>query len=89
MMVCAKREVLCLGPKKITRRELKTQEKIVLMMDLHMIEITWKNKIKLYMESKCDVGAKIGSSVGRKNPLIPLDMHVDLNIGLHKLIHRE
>ena len=37
------------------------------------------------MESKCDVGAKIGSGMRSEHALIPINLHVDLKIGLHKL----
>ena len=83
MMACAARF------EKITRRELGLREKIVFMMELHMIEITQKNKIKLCVESRCNVGAKIGSGVRSELALIPFDMHGDLKIRLHELIHSE
>jgi len=44
MMACAASKTLCLGPKKITGREIEPPEKIALMMDLHMIEITRQDK---------------------------------------------
>ena len=35
------------------------------------------------MESRYDVGTKIGLGVKRKHALIPFDLHVDLKIRLH------
>ena len=41
MMAYATKEALYLGPEKITTTEPEPSKKVVLMMDLHMIEITW------------------------------------------------